>query len=468
MKKGLLASYVAGITDVKHGENYNTILSYFFFEYITNLVLYAVPFWLDAMFIGRLESTTMYATLGVTNNFIHLIIKIAEALSVGTVVLSGQFNGKSAYQSVGRTIRDAFWVTCIVGLVFFLLLYSGAYWIYAWYGISEEIIKLGVPFLRLRAISVLFMFVFFALIGFLRGIKNTRTPMKIFMGGALVFIFFDYVLILGKWGFPAMGLQGSALASVLQYGFMFFIALCYVIFDKKNKKYGIELFSVLKDTSYLKKLLKLSWPVVLDKAVLASAYIWLAKMIASMGTCGIAAFCVVKDMERFAIIPATAFAHVITFLVSNDFGIKNWEGIKSNIKKIIFMCSIIVGVILILFSCWPEHIIHLFDKKGEFTALAARAFPILSILAFFDLLQLILSGAMRGTGNMRVVMTVRLVIVLGYFMPLSYFLSRLDIQDQTLKFILVYGSFYLGNALMSIVYINRFRGEDWKISSMDM
>jgi len=288
------------------------------------------------------------------------------------------------------------------------------------------------------------------------------------MGGALVFIFFDYALILGKWGFPAMGLQGSALASLLQYGFMFFVALCYVVFDKKNRKYGIELFSVLKDVSYLKKLLSLSWPVVLDKAALASAYVWLAKMIASMGTCGIAAFCVVKDMERFAIIPATAFAHVITILVSNDFGVKNWEGIKSNIKKIIFMCSIIVGVILILFSCWPERIIHLFDKKGEFTDLAARAFPILSILAFFDLLQLILSGAMRGTGNMRVVMTVRLVVVLCYFIPLSYFLSHLDMQDQTLKFILVYGSFYLGNALMSIVYINRFRGEDWKISSMNM
>jgi len=123
MKRGLLASYVAGITDVKHGENYNTIFSYFFFEYVTNLVLYAVPFWLDAIFIGQLESTTMYVTLGVTNNFIHLIIKIAEALSIGTVVLSGQFNGKSAYRCVGRTIRDAFWVTCIVGFIFFLIFF---------------------------------------------------------------------------------------------------------------------------------------------------------------------------------------------------------------------------------------------------------------------------------------------------------------------------------------------------------
>ncbi|MGB8366912.1 MAG: MATE family efflux transporter [Candidatus Babeliales bacterium] len=467
MKKGLLANYVASITNIKHGESYYTILNYFFFEYITNLVLYALPFWLDATFIGQLESTITYATLGVTNNFVHLVIKIAEALSVGTVVLSGQFNGRNDYHFVGRTIRDAFWVTCVVGFLFFLALYNGAYWIYFWYGVSEEVISLGVPFLQLRAISVLFMFVYFALIGFLRGIKNTKTPMKIFMAGAIIFIFFDYALIFGKWGFPAMGLKGSAIASLLQYGFMFFVALCYIIFDNKNRKYGISLFSVFNDVSYVKKLLHLSWPVVLDKAAVALAYVWLGKMIASMGTCGLAAFCVVKDMERFAIIPATAFAHVITFLVSNDFGIQNWEGIKGNIKKIIFICSIIVGTVLILFSCWPEYIIQLFDKKGEFTELAARAFPILSILAFFDLLQLILSGATRGTGSMRIVMHVRLVIVFCYFIPLSYFLSHLTMQDQTLKFILVYGSFYLGNALMSIVYINRFRGDDWKISSMN-
>jgi len=190
MKRGLLASYMAGLTDRTHGESYGSILRYFFPEFITNLLLYAMPFWLDAVFIGSLASTSTYATLGVTNSFIHVIIKVAEALSVATLVLSGQFNGMNAYKNAGRAIRDAFWVTCIVGLVFASFLYFGAYQIYSWYGVDEEIIHLGVPFLRLRAIGVLGMFIYLALIGFLRGIKNTRTPMKIFIFGALVFVFF--------------------------------------------------------------------------------------------------------------------------------------------------------------------------------------------------------------------------------------------------------------------------------------
>src|SRR5205814_376061 len=135
-----------------------------------------------------------------------------------------------------------------------------------------------------------------------------------------LFVFFDYVLIFGKWGFPEMGLQGSALATIIQYGSMMTLALCYVLFNKKNLKYGIKLLSALTDISYVKHLLSISWPVVLDKAIMAWAYVWLGKMIATMGTGGIAAFCVVKDMERFSFLPAIAFVQVITFLVSNDVG----------------------------------------------------------------------------------------------------------------------------------------------------
>ena len=370
-----------------------------------------------------------------------------------------------AFKEVGRATMYAFWVTFVLGLLIAIFLYVGAPLIYSWYGMSQEIAALGVPFLRLRAIGVFFMFMYLAFIGFLRGIKNTKVPMQIFAYGIVVFVLLDYVLIFGKFGFPALGLQGSALASVIQYAFMLAAVLAYITLNKDVRRYSIELFAPINDGKYAKRLLMLSWPVVIDKALLAAAYIWLCKMISPMGTCAVATFCVVKDMERFAFLPAIASAQVITFLVSNDVGIGNWDGIKSNIKKIIFIASILVFSILLLFSLWPKQVIQLFDKKNDFTGFAARVFPFLSVLAFFDLLQLILSGALRGASDVKTVMMVRLVVLLGYFVPLSYLISQWQTQDQILKFILIYSSFYLGNALMSIVYINRFRGQEWKSQS---
>ncbi len=466
MKQGLFASYLAGIFDMHHGEGYVRILRYFFPEFISALLLYCLPFWLDAYFIGQLESMTTYATLGATNNLIHFIIKLAESVSVGVVIMSGQFNGQHEYKKVGQVIHDTFWVTCFVGIVVTAGLFFGAHQIYLWYGVPQEMVRLGVPFLRLRAISVFFTFLYMALIGFLRGVKNTKTPMKIFLAGSVVFLFFDYALIFGKFGFPRMELQGSALASIIQYGVMFVLAVSYVLFHKDYRKYGISLLKSIRSLSYIKRLFALSWPVMIDKATMAWSYIWLCKMICPMGTGTVAVFCVVKDMERFAFLPAIAFAQVITFLVSNDYGAHRWDSIKSNMKKVCFLSSISVFSILLLFSWNPVPIIRFFDKTGEFTPMAAYVFPILSILVFFDLIQLILSGVLRGAGNVKVVMYVRLAICLGYFVPLSYFFATMHFQSETLKFILVYGSFYFGNALMSIAYVSRLRGHAWKAQAL--
>ncbi len=463
MKQNILQSYLSGVTDTAHGEKYWRIIRFFFPEFITSLLLYSMPIIMDAYFIGSLKSTTLYSTLGATNNLVHFIIKLAEALSVGTVVLVGHYNGKGDYKGVGNTVRDAFWTTLITGITIAVGLYLGAHIIYTWY-VPAELVSIGVPFLRLRAIGIFCMFVFMAFVGFLRGIKNTRAPMKIFLAGAIVFLLCDYVLIYGKYGFPAMGLQGSALASVIQYVFMLVIIVGYILLSEKNHKYLISLFSIFTDKNDIVKLLSVSWLVMLDKATMAIAYIWLLRMMKPMGECGIATFCLVKDLERFAFLPAIACSQIITFLVSNDLGQGNSEGVKANVKKVIFLASTLVFILLLIISLWPKTFMQFFDGEGDFIDMAASVFPILSSFVFFDLLQLILSGALRGSGNVKTVLAVRLCICFGYFVPVSYVIAYyIPIENIALKFILIYSSFYIGNAIMSIVYIKKFRSDQWHL-----
>jgi putative MATE family efflux protein len=461
-KKKLIKSYVSGIIDQKHGENYTTILRYFLPEFVTSLILYAIIPLVDARWISNLQSTTLFATVGVTNTLLHFLIKTAEGFSVGTVILTGQFNGIQDYKEVGKSLASAFWVTVLVGGMISGILYFGAYWIYALYGVPEKMIAIGIPFLRLKAAGIFCMFVFFAFIGFLRGIKKPRIAMQIFLIGGIIFLFFDYALIYGKWGFPALGLRGSAWASVIQYITMLATALLYIIFDPVNRKYSINLFTHLASWQRITDLFRLSIPVVADKALFALAYIWLGYLINPMGKYAIASYNVIKDLERFAIQPAAAFAQVITFLVSNAYGQQDWKGIKTNIKKVVFLSSIFVFSILAIISIKPHLFINLFDPKNKFTGFAAAIFPLLSVLVFFDLLQLILSGALRGAANVKIVMLARFFVFTCYYLPVSYLLTRLPIENQMVKFLLVYGSFYLGSGLMSLVYIYRFRGEAWK------
>ena len=460
MKRNLIQSFIDGVKDKNTGERYSTILSYFYPEFITNFLIYSLPIFVDAYFIGSI-STTAYAAAGVTTTLIHYFVKFAEAFSVATVILTGQLNGSDDRHGAGKVLTTAFWVSCCVGMIVGFFLYVGAPLIYALYGVPSDMVPLGISYLQLRAIGLFLMFIYQACIGFLRGVKNTKIPMITFVAGTISFIVFDYLLIFGGWVFPAMGIAGSAMASIIQYAVATCCILIYLLAGPYTRPYAIRLFSDLRDLRLIKKILSLSWPVILDKAAIPLSYIWLIKILNPMGTNVVAAFCVVRNMEQFAFLPALAFAQVITFLVSNDIGAGDWSGVKSNIKKVLFAAMCMMSVILILFTLWPRSIIQLFDRENNFTAFAAHVFPMVSIFIFCDLFQVILAGALRGAANVKIVLIVRMAVLLGYFVPISYFLAQLQLPDD-IKFILIYSSFYLGNAIMSCGYWYHFRSNRWK------
>ncbi len=440
-----------------HGQSYVSILRYFFPEFITALILYSLPYFIDCYFIAHLKSTDSYTIATVVDNVLNLFFKIAEGLSIGTVAVAGYYNGLRSYKEVGKSFVDALWVTTFIGGIISFMLYIGGYWVYKVFNLTAPVIQLGLPFLQIRSIAMFFMFIFFACIGFFRSIKDSFAPMVLFSIGSCVFIFFDYCLVFGRFGFPQLGLQGSAVAYLLQYLVMVMCAFIFIFAFDDHKKYEIQIFAGKTTLQDVFRLLAISLPIMIDKAIMAWAYIWLSKLLASsIGQHALPNFGVIKLMERMAFVPAVAFSQVITFLVSNDIGLQRWDAIRANIYKTLLLASIMVAILLGIGSLYPAQIISMIDSEKEFGQLAQAVFPALSVLVFFDLLQLILSGALRGACDVQTVMLTRLCVIFFYFVPVSYMVSRLSISSDALKFFLIYGSFFIGNALMSLVYMKKF------------
>ena len=466
MKESLLSSCWNGISTNSKAESYKQIiLKYFLPEYVTALVLYSALNFLDGTFIGQLKSVSSYGALTSTNTLLHWFIKMGEAFSIGTVIICGMHNGAKKFEDAGKALFDTFWVTTFCGAIFCSALFFGAPWIYQFLGTPADVTAKAIPFLRIRVVAIFFMYIYFAFVGFLRGIKNTRTPMNVFAIGAVIFVFFDYALIFGKFGFPALKLKGSALASLIQYSVMNLLVGAIVICNKEYKKYSISLIKHAVDLKNIKRFLFLSWPVMLDKSSIAIAYIWISKMVGPMGKVAVASYGVIKELERFGFLPAIAFAQIVTFLASNDFGAKEFDSIKPNIKRSIFLALIFVSIILFLFSLNPKFLIKLFDPKRAFTDFSAKVFPIISVFVVLDVVQLILSGALRGIGQIRTVMWTRLAVVFGYFIPCSYLVSEYSGFTWQMKFLIIYVMFYIGSGFMSYIFISKFRSNSWKKAS---
>lgn len=440
-------------------EQCRSIIRYFLPEFITALVLYTLLGIIDARLIAGLKSTELYATLGVTNTLTFFINKIAEGLSVGAVILCGYYQGQKNYPMVGKSAMAAVWSTGAVGLVISAFLYVKADFVYRLLCVPEAMITAGVPFLQIRAIGIFFMFLFLGLVGFLRGVKNTRATMYCFVLGAVTFLFFDYALILGNFGFPAMGFAGSAISFTIQYMVMFFTAFAYMLLRSDYKVYHMKLLSA--PWELVRSIFSLSWPIMFDKAALQVEKIWMIRLIAPMGSFALGALGVIKDMEALAFVPAIAFGQVVTLLVSNEYGAKNYPAIKTTIKIILVMAGLMVLAILGFFALNPAMIIGIFDRRHAFTAFASEAFPLVGVLVFFDLLQLVLAGALRGTSNVQVVMWTRVLSCIFLFMPLSYAVSLLPLESLVMRFVLIYGSFNVVNGLTSLVYVYWFKSGRW-------
>lgn len=448
--------------DLQKGDSIWDIIYYWFPEVINYAILVTLPPIIDSYIVASSQAPVAYGALGMTSNFINILVRLSEGIPVAAIAIIGRYNGSKEYKQCGEAMGDVFWTTFILGLTQFLIIAFLASGIFQWLGVPPQMAAIGAPFLRIKSLGLFLTFILVGFIGFMRAVKNTRVPMVITVIGMLTFIFFDYSLVLGKFGLPQCNLNGSGIASIIQFTIMNIIALSYILLNPDYKKYFQRLFFSAFKVKRALQLLNLSWPIIIDKGALAWAYVWLSKMIAPMGTYAITTFDVVKNLERFAFIPAAAVAQVITFLVSNRIGAQDLEGANSSIKKALFFTAATVIPSLVILCLNASYFISFFDPTNSFTPFAAKILSAVSLLVIFDFTQVVLAGALRGAGDVRTVMLGRTLSVFLFFAPLAYIISLLPIQSQTLKFTLIYSTYYLNTGMMGLVFLWRMKTHKWQ------
>ncbi len=446
---------------VPRGETYKKIIYYWLPELISTLLLLTLPKILDSYLIGQLHSRSTFGALGVANNVLDLLTKLSESISVAAITIVGQYNGSKQYSKAGAALGDVFWTTVIAGVIPFCALFFFSTEIYLLMNVPHNMAVIGSPFLKLRAIGVLLTFVYLGFLGFMRGVKNTKTPMIIYIVGICVFLICDYTLVLGKFGFPQMGLVGGAISTIAQYSLMLTLAVIYIVRNPEYRKYFPQVFFTMFSKQGAMRILALSIPIMIDKASLSSSYVYLSRLINPLGKNAIASFIMIKDLQQLAFLPAIAFATVLTFLVSNSLGAKDIDGARNNIRKVMLLSLSGVALLLIVLSFFPRAIMQYFDPRSMFVPMAAAIFPYISVFVVFDLIQVIFASALRGAGDVRAVMWIRFVTCAAFFFPFSTFMSQIPIENEITKYIVIYSSIYITNALMCIGFYIRLRTKNW-------
>ena len=405
----------------------------------------------DTMMVGRCGTAELGAASFV-NNMFNLVIVFSTGFSYGLTPFVGNHYGRGENASVGRILKNALAVNAVVAaglMALMFILYLNIHRL----GQPAELLPLMRPYYIVLLISLLFVLLFNAFKQFADGITDTVTPMVILLGGNVVNIFLNWILIYGKWGMPRMGLLGAGVATLTARVLML---LCFVVVFFVAKRYR-PYVQGFKDAAVNRKdfvaLNKMGMPVGLQMGMETASFSLSTIMVGWLGTVALAAHQVMLTVGQLGFMMYYGMAAAVAVRASNFHGQGDMLRVKENVSagfKIILVMAAAVSIPLLIVR---NSLGYFFTDSAEVAAMVAQLVIPFVIYQFGDGLQCNYSNALRGISDVKMVMVYAFIAYFLISLPSAYLFGF--VFDWGLTGIWM--SFPLGLTSAGLLFWRRYR-----------
>lgn len=374
----------------------------------------------NSIFLGQL-STHALGNAGITGVF-YLIFAVAghglnNALQTVFSRNAGSNNSETFKTILAQGIR--------IGLQFAVLCILFT-WLLAPFILQQVADPVSYPqemsFLKIRILGLPFLFLFQMGNAFLVASLNSKWLMIGFIFEAGVNILLDYLLIFGKGGFPAMGFNGAAVASVLAEATGMVVVFLVLVLTGLRKKYHL-LYDLKFNRFFNKEILRLSVPLVTQYVISVTTWLVFFLLIESKGTVAKAISNVMRNVFGLAGVFVWAFASTTSSMVSNLMGQQREDKIIPLVKRImcwsIGMCALMCG----LLNIFPALFFRLFGQSEIFVAEGIPVIRMVSLGLLFMSIANIWLNAVTGTGKTRINLLIEIVAIVLYLLYTWYFMK---------------------------------------------
>lgn len=423
---------------------------------IIGLIAQNIMVAIDTAFLGRVGVVALGA--GALGGLFYLaVVMLGIGFGTGTQILIGRRNGEKHYEQIGKLTDHAIYFLLSLAVILFLVIFFLAPDILKLFIRSKDVFTGTLQFLRFRAWGIFFAFINIAFTSFYVGTVRTRILTYSTIITAVTNAVLDYLLIFGKGGFPEMGIAGAALASSIAefVTTLFFIARTYYFED--TSKFRLFHFS-LYDHALMKRMLKLSIPVMLQNFLSFAGWFVFFMIIEQLGEHALAVSNICRSIYMLLMIPIWGLCSACNTLVSNLMGESRIMDVIPVIKKIViisFTCTIIIitGNLIA-----PRYILSIYTEDANLIADCIKVLDVIMVaLVFFSVAMVMLFGV-SGTGNTRVTFYFEIFAISIYL--LSAFLSAIVFKLPVYYVWLVECEYFM---LVSIFCFFYLRSGRWKL-----
>ncbi len=418
-----------------------------------------IMLFVDRLFLSRLGEAYLAASMsgGLTQFML-------SSFFIGTVgyvtAIVAQYYGAKRFDMCGKATVQALFLA-LLSYPVLLGLSPLIRYFFALAGHSPEQVRLGYTYFQTLIFGSLFLILRFALSGFFIGIGRTTVVMLANFAGVLVNVPLNYILIFGKLGFPALGLRGAAVGTILGNLVIFLILFTFYLRGKNRIDFEThKSFRFLKETFV--KLVRFGVPAGLEMFLGVTAFNLFVQFMHSYGTDVAAAVTIAFNWDIVAFIPMIGMGHAATALVGQNIGAGDFAEAKKSTYTALKVSWVYSFSMVFLFVFGSRMLVGAFASgfegdTGSITSLATAMIRLASLYTLADSAQLVFTGALRGAGDTRWVM--RMSVALHWAFAVIAIVMIRVVQVPPIVGWLLLILFVIG---LGITMFLRFRGEKWR------
>ncbi len=368
----------------------------------------------DTIFMGRVGIVALGAA-AIGGMFYMAFVMIGMGLSTGTQILIARRKGEGDIPAIGKTFYNATFLILASAIVLFSFAKIFELNFLHRFIQSEAVWQASRQYIDIRLFTLGFTFCNILIRSFYTGISDTFIIALSSIIAAVLNIIFNYILVFGKLGFPAMGIKGSAIGSLLAEGIATIVYFSYTYIKRYHQRYAF--FSTKKpDRDMAKKIMQLSSPMMVQYFISFGSWFVFFLIIEKMGELPLAVSNVVRSIYFIFLLPVWGFAVTANTLVSNKIGSGGTDEVMSLVYKIIRLSVGSALLIVILMNVFSGPLLKLYSDNQIVREQSFMVMQVLNVSAVLIAGGIVLLFSIAGTGNTKMKFLVETSVVSLYLL----------------------------------------------------
>lgn len=433
---------------------------------VAEAVLISLISMVDTVMVSGL-GTDSVAAVGLVSQPRMILLCLFFALNTGISAVIARRKGENRAEEANKTVRTSVVVILLLSALVLGIVLPLAEPLMRFAGAEEgRTLADSVSYFTILAYALPFQALSMGLCAAQRGVGNTRLTMVVNVTSNVVNVIFNYLLINGIGPFPAMGVQGAALATAIGLVVGFVLSLLAMV-GKRERFLHLSLRDNWKpDMTALKALGKVGSSAMVEQLAMRIGFFLYAKIVASLGTDAFAAHQITLQFMNLSFCFADGFGVAGTSLVGQMLGQKR-KDLAHIYGALAQRFSLLVAVVLASICIFLRApLVSMFvsgDESGVVRAMAENVMIVLGIIQPLQMLSVVTSGALRGAGDVKYTAQVSLLTIacirpglawVGVMVGTSLFASSgvalvlawcATLTDMSLRVVLFLRRYWLGN-----------------------